>query len=99
MPLQCSTEICMTVSLELENIWYISHVVALFQIQKNWRGYYARKSVFNYRTYKEYLAGVMATNEIIRARIKKEKERADQERATRDDLIQEVVPVCDDNID
>lgn len=41
----------------------------------------------------------MATNEIIRARIKEEKERADQERATRDDLIQEVVPVCDDNID
>jgi hypothetical protein len=60
------------------------------QIQRNWRGYYVRKYIFNYRTYKEYLKGVMEINEIVRARAKVEQDRVEKERAEREEYLHEV---------
>ena len=60
------------------------------QIQRNWRGYYVRKYVFDYRAYKEYLKGVMAINEITRAWIREESERIQQEKLARETQMQEV---------
>ena len=60
------------------------------QIQRNWRGYYVRRYIFNYRAYKEYLRGVVLINEITRSRIKEERERVEREQAEREEKIQEV---------
>lgn len=60
------------------------------RIQRNWRGYYVRRYVFNYRAYKEYLRGVVLINEITRSRIKEEREREEREQAEREEKIQEL---------
>ena len=60
------------------------------QIQSAWRGYYVRKYVFNYSAYKEYLANVVKTNETVLAKLKQEREKAEEESLVRKEKVQEV---------
>ena len=79
----------MGVSLVTENIT-VGDTPLYLQIQRNWRGYYVRRFVFDYRAYKAYLCGVVAVNERVRAYIRQEEEKREQERQAREDHMHEV---------
>ena len=64
--------------------------IPLLQIQCTWKGYYVRKYVFNYYAYKKYMEGLAKKNEIVRARLREEREKAIEERLNREERIQEV---------
>ena len=49
-----------------------------------------RKYVFNYHTYRAYMNGLILTNEMVREQLKNEWEKAEMERAARDDQLHEV---------
>ncbi|KAF6022748.1 SPATA17 [Bugula neritina] len=50
------------------------------KIQKVWRGFYVRKYIFNYFSFKRYLSGLLIKNETIRETLASYKEQQQQEK-------------------